>query len=138
MKKNSLLSVMAIMMVIMMSVSFTACSSDDDNNGGGSNSVTKHIVGTWINGGMIVSFYNNGTGFIENSSNTSKFPNGSFKYGSPYEVETEKEETWFFIKATCTSDDYKGKIIEWEIGYKLNDDGSTKWINIEGTMFYEK
>lgn len=137
MKKNFIWSVLAIMMVTMMTVSFASC-SNDDNNDNGSNSVTSHIVGNWFNGEMVVTFINNGTGTVSHSTNENKIPNGSFKYGKPYEVETERGQTYFLIKVTYTSGNSTGKAIEWEIGYTLESNGDTSWINIEGTRFYKK
>ena len=49
MKKNFLWSMLAAVMVAMLSVSFASCSSDDDDNKGSENVAisAKNMVGTW-------------------------------------------------------------------------------------------
>lgn len=136
MKKTKVWAI--LFMAVLTLGAVCACSSDDDDDkGGGSNAVTSHILGNWLNGGMMISFSSNGTGLVTNSFNETKYPNGSFDYGAPYEIETGESKTWFLINVTYTSGDYRGKTINWEIGYS-NTEGETESINVEGTNFNAK
>ena len=45
--KKYLISLLTIMMVALVSMSFVSCSDDDDDNGGSNSSSDSSIVGTW-------------------------------------------------------------------------------------------
>ena len=80
MKKKSLfLSMLTIMMVAIMSVSFGACTdNDDDNNSGNS------IVGTWVSGTTTIVFGSDGSYNLTDKSvpRITQYRRGTYTYNS--------------------------------------------------------
>ena len=80
-QKSILLSMLAVIMVAMLSVGFAACGSDDDDSGSG-------VVGTWSGGDgkhyLTITFNSGGSGTIVSRYNDSysgiETKTGSFTY----------------------------------------------------------
>jgi hypothetical protein len=127
-----------LLMAICVISAFYACGSDDDSNEDNSdsgNKIVNSIVGTWVDSnGTAITFSSNYTGSISNSS-SSRWFNGNFKYGAPYEVEVDVESVCFLIDVTFTSGDHSGEETDWEIEYSEFDKTT---IRIEGRTFFKK
>lgn len=70
---NNLKFMAMALFVAMLGLSLTACSDDDDDNGSGNDA--SSIVGVWTDddGEVIITFRNDGTGYIEDEAGTNNF-----------------------------------------------------------------
>lgn len=93
MKKN-FLSLMAILMVAVVSACFVSCSKDDSNNNEESNNETS-IVGTWRRdfswGYILLTLNPDGTGLL------SEYEKGKLEYSDPISYYFDKEKDKYMI-----------------------------------------
>lgn len=129
-KKNWLWSMLAVMMVAMLSVGIVSCGKDDDDNGTGSSVSNSSVVGRWTgtNGtwNFTYVFNSNGTGTAEGTSKRGSKHLWQFTWSGKTSIRCKGPHQSVGFDGEVTSD-------TWDSTFTLS--GNTlSGVNIVGTL----